>query len=142
MIEKDKREALIQYRITQAKETISEVKLLFEHTKYRAAVNRIYYGVFYTLLALGNKYHFTTSKHGQLIGWFNKNFIKEGIFDRKYGKILRQAFKNRTQGDYDAFINFSKNDVLKQFEDMKDFISTVENHILKEEKDISNIGFK
>lgn len=131
MIEEDKREALIKYRLEQANETISEAELLLDHGKYRAAVNRIYYGMFYALLALGNKYQFATSKHGQLIGWFNKVFIKGKILDRKYGKYLREAFEVRNQGDYDAFIEFSKENVVQRLERMKEFISAIERHILE-----------
>jgi uncharacterized protein (UPF0332 family) len=67
---------LIRYRLEQAKRTIDDVTLLIEHQRYTAAVNRIYYGMFYSLLALGLKYDFETSKHLQLLGWFNKEFIK------------------------------------------------------------------
>ena len=55
--------------------------------------------------------------------------IKEKKIDQKYGKILREAFKARRQGDYDAFIDFSGDDVLKRFEDMKDFINTIKKYI-------------
>jgi len=58
------------------------------------------------------KYNFETSKHPQLIGWFNKTFIKEGIIDIKYNKILRDAYKNRISSDYDAFVEFTKGDKL------------------------------
>ncbi len=98
-VENDTRKALIQYRIEQAKETIEEVRLMIDHDKFRAAINRIYYGIFYMLLALGLKYHFETSKHGQLIGWFNKTFIKDGTIARKYGKIAREAFEVRNKSD-------------------------------------------
>ena len=39
------------------------------------AVNRIYYGLYYAVTALAIKHRFETSKHLQLIGWFNKEFI-------------------------------------------------------------------
>jgi len=129
MIDEINRKSLIQYRLEQAKETISEARLLIDNVKYRAAVNRIYYGMFYSLLALGSKFHFTTSKHGQLIGWFNKNFIKDKKIDRKFGKIINDAFKARRQGDYDAYTEFSKDDVLERFENMKEFIGVVEQAI-------------
>jgi len=135
MIDDNKRKALIEYRIEQANATISEAEILIDHAKYRAAVNRIYYGIFYSLLALGNKFHFTTSKHSQLIGWFNKNFVKDKKIDQKYGEILRNAFKAGSKGDYDAFIDFSKNDVLKRLEDMKSFIFAIEQYILQSDKD-------
>lgn len=80
------RNQLIIYRFDQAEETIRDVKLLIENDRLRSAVNRIYYGLFYSLLALGLANQFETSKHAQLIGWFNKNFIHEGIIDEKYAE--------------------------------------------------------
>jgi uncharacterized protein (UPF0332 family) len=77
-IESSDRVSLIKYRLKQADETILDVQLLIENNRLRSAVNRIYYGMFYSLLALGLAYQFETSKHPQLIGWFNKNFIIEG----------------------------------------------------------------
>lgn len=49
----DERAELIKYRLDEAKDTIQDVQLLLENDRYRAAVNRIYYGMFYSLLALG-----------------------------------------------------------------------------------------
>lgn len=134
-MEHERRTALIAYRLEQAKETITEAKLLIDHGKYRAAVNRIYYGMFYALSAIGTQYQFSTSKHGQLIGWFNKEFIKTEILERKYGKMLREAFELRNQGDYDAFITFSDADIRHRFEDMKTFISAIEDHILSQRRE-------
>ena len=131
-IDLETRQTLIQYRIEQAKETIEEAKLLLEHDKFRAAVNRIYYGMFYMLLALGLKYHFETSKHTQLIGWFNGTFIKVGTIPREYGKIIQKAFEIRNQSDYETTLILTKDDVLKKYEDMQDFINTLENFILSE----------
>ena len=131
-IDLETRQTLIQYRIEQAKETIEEAKLLLEHDKFRAAVNRIYYGMFYMLLALGLKYHFETSKHTQLIGWFNGTFIKVGTIPREYGKIIQKAFEIRNQSDYETTLILTKEDVLKKYEDMQDFINTLENFILSE----------
>jgi len=139
MIGDNNRQILIKYRLEQAESSVSEAELLIDHNKYRGAVNRIYYGMFYCLLALGNKFRFETSKHSQLIGWFNKNFIKEKKIDQKYGKILREAFKARRQGDYDAFIDFSSDDVLKRFEDMKDFIYTIKKYIDEYDKGIHQL---
>lgn len=51
--------------------------------------------MFYCLNSLALKYNFQSSKHLQLIGWFNKTFIKTGLIENKFGKILRDAFKNR-----------------------------------------------
>jgi uncharacterized protein (UPF0332 family) len=124
----DKRE-LIRYRLEQANDTIEDVRILIENNRFRAAVNRIYYGMFYSLLALGIKYNFETSKHAQLIGWFNKNFINEGLIDPRYGKIINKAFNRRTKGDYDIYIDFDKDTVTEMQTEMQDFIVKIKQYI-------------
>ncbi len=130
-IEEKDRESLIQYRIEQANETILDVELLLENKRLRSAINRIYYGMFYILLALGTKHQFETSKHAQLLGWFNKNFIHKGLIDSRYGKIINKAFNRRTKGDYDTFVDFEESIVIEMFNEMKDFIAEISKFINK-----------
>lgn len=123
------RAALIKYRLDEANDTILDVQLLLENDRLRAAVNRIYYGMFYSLLALGLANEFETSKHQQLLGWFNRNFIHEGLIDAKFGKIINKAANRRTKGDYESFIEFEKDIILEMFEGMKDFINEIEHFL-------------
>jgi uncharacterized protein (UPF0332 family) len=124
-IESSDRDSLIKYRLKQADETILDVQLLIENTRLRSAVNRIYYGMFYSLLALGLANQFETSKHAKLIGWFNKSFINEGLIDSKFGKIINKSFNRRTKGDYDSYIEFEKEIVVEMFSEMKEFVSAI-----------------
>ncbi len=132
-LEKNDKSAILKHRIEQANDTIREAEFLIVNDKLKTAVNRIYYGMFYILMALALIYDFKTSKHQQLLGWFNKTFIKEKKIPMKYGKIVRDAFDNRSEGDYGLFITFEKDDVQKMFADMKDFIATIEAYIEKNE---------
>jgi len=125
MITEKDRESLIEYRLNQALETIELAKFLVDSDKLIIAVNRIYYGMCYALTALALKNKFETSKHGQLIGWFNKEFISSKIVDTKFGKILRNAYQNRTKGDYDAYVSFSKDEVEYMLSEMVDFIEEI-----------------
>ena len=120
---------LIKYRLEQANEMIQDVQLLIENNRLRSAVNRIYFGMFYALLALGLAHQFETSKHAQLLGLFNKNFINEGLIDSKYGKIINKAFIRRTKGDYDTYVEFEKEIVTEMFGEMQDFISEIKIHL-------------
>jgi uncharacterized protein (UPF0332 family) len=129
MISKGDREILIKYRLDQAKQAIDEVGKLIEMDLLNVAVNRIYYGIFYCLTALALKYEFASSKHAQLIGWFNQTFIKTGQIEVKYGKIIRDAYKNRSDGDYAPFISFSKEDVQEMQADMIDFIERMNSFL-------------
>lgn len=129
MINEQDRTALVNYRIEQAASTIELSKFLIESDNLAVAVNRIYYGIFYSVTALAIKYRFETSKHTQLIGWFNKEFIATERIDKKYGKILRNAYQNRTKGDYDAFVSFQKEVVLDMLEEMIDFINIIKTFL-------------
>lgn len=125
MIAENDRDSLIEYRINQALDTIELAKFLLSSDKLVIAVNRIYYGMYYALTALALKHTFETSKHNQLIGWFNKEFISTQKVDAKYGKILRNAYQNRTKGDYDAFVFFSAGEVESMLAEMVDFIGKI-----------------
>lgn len=120
---------LIKYRIDQSLSTIREVDILIERNLLTLAINRIYYGMFYILLALALKEGYKTSKHKQLIGWFNKEFIKGGKLDKELGKIIHKAYESRTDGDYGIFIQFEKDEVEKKFVEMKKFISELQKFV-------------
>ncbi len=121
----DEKNALIEHRVSKAMAAIDEVDFLINNNKLLLAVNRIYYGMFYILSALSLKYDFSTSKHQQLIGWFNKEFVATGKVEPKYGKIIHNAFSNRSTGDYDDFAEFEEDEVKISFSELKDFIKTI-----------------
>lgn len=131
-IEEDKRSTLIAYRLEQAKEMIKDSELLIANNSYRSATNRIYYGMFYALMALALKYRFETSKHIQLLGWFSKNFISQGLIEVKYWKMLKNAYNNRTNADYANFTELSREDAVETFSDLKAFITAIETFLQKE----------
>ena len=132
-LSKEDRDELIKYRLDQAKECIDEVTFQIDNRKYKTAINRIYYGMFYSLLALGLKYEFETSKHFQLIGWFNKTFISTGRLDIELGKIVNKSYTLRQESDYEPFITYEEPEVQELFEKMKLFINAIEK-ILHEDK--------
>ena len=123
------RQTLIDFRLEQANEAIKDVELLLTHKRFRTSTNRIYYGMFYSVMALALKYQFTTSKHAQLIGWFNKEFIHSEKIDKNFGKIISKAFTKRTKGDYDTFFDIDEDECIEMFEEMKAFISEIEKYI-------------
>jgi len=49
-------------------------------------MNRIYYSMFYSVQALLVLDEKAFSKHGQVKGYFNKEYIKSGIFPKEFGR--------------------------------------------------------
>jgi len=125
MIADEEKQSLIIYRLKQADEAADSAELLIANNKMAAAINRIYYAVFYCVMALALKSGFKTSKHLQLIDWFNKTFIRAGLIDQDFGRILKDCYEYRKKADYDSFVEFEKIDVEVLFDEMKKFISAI-----------------
>ena len=113
------RRVLILRHLDKTKEIVRTVEFLIANKELTLAVNRIYYGIFYTLTALALSHQFQTSNHNQLIGWFNKEFVKTGRVDVNLSKFIRKAFENRMEGDYNVIAKFEIIEVEQMFTEMK-----------------------
>jgi len=125
----NERKTLIEYRIKQAFESAEVAEFLFKNEKLAASINRIYYSVFYSLLALAIQFGFKTSKHPQLHGWFNKNFIATGKIEREFGRILRDTYEYRLSADYDVYVKYPEEDMELLLSEMKAFINRIEKFL-------------
>jgi len=66
----------------------------------RAAVSRAYYAMFYATTALLGSRGLWRSKHQGLIAAFGEHFVKPGLIEPRYGRILHDAFEARLDSDY------------------------------------------
>jgi uncharacterized protein (UPF0332 family) len=103
-----------------------------ENKRYSMALNRIYYSIFYSVLALGYKDNFITSKHKQLMGWFNKKYIhEEKIFPEDLMDIYKNAYRNRQESDYEILNlkEITESEINTLLKESKYFIDTVFGYI-------------
>jgi hypothetical protein len=71
-----KRKELARYRIKQADESLDEARFLLSGGRSpRSIMNRLYYAMFYSVLALLIYEPYSSSKHSGVVGYFNKSFI-------------------------------------------------------------------
>ena len=71
------REVLIKNAILKSEEALQDAEIAISNDRLTNAQNRIYYALFYITCGLGYLNNFVTSKHKELMGWFNKKFIYE-----------------------------------------------------------------
>jgi uncharacterized protein (UPF0332 family) len=96
-----KRRELALYRIGQAEESLEEAELLYRSGKSpRSVINRVYYAMFYSILALLIFEPYSSSKHSGVLSYFNLHFIKGGIISEDLGRAVNKAFDLRIRGDY------------------------------------------
>jgi uncharacterized protein len=88
-------------RLQQAEESLDEAQFLFDGGKsLRSVINRLYYAMFYAILALLIFEPFGSSKHSAVLSYFNLNFIKNGRIPKELGRAVNKAFELRQRGDY------------------------------------------
>ena len=64
--------------------------------------------------------------------WFNKEYVHtKKIFPKELLKIYKDAFDNRMDADYSIFVNFTKDEVVENYDNVKSFVEIIEQHILK-----------
>lgn len=126
---KDQLAALLKYRIQQANETFHEAEILFNQSAYRGTINRAYYAMFYSVLALLATKKLGTSKHSGVIGLFDREFVKTGFLPRDLSRALRLAFDLRQTHDYGELIEIDKEVAQETLNDAKAFISAVESYL-------------
>ncbi|MFH1896907.1 MAG: HEPN domain-containing protein [Candidatus Desantisbacteria bacterium] len=126
------KEVLFTYRLNQAKETLSDAKKMLENNlSPRSIINRAYYSMFYTVLALFLKadINLKTSKHIGVISIFDKEFVHTGKIDKHYSKILHRMFEVRQESDYKELVELS-------FEDAAEFVKLAEEFLVSIKKNL------
>lgn len=117
------------YRMEKACEDLDTSEILFSNKKYSQSINRSYYAMFHAVRALLAFDQFDTKKHSGIISYFNKNYVKTGIIEVEYSKMLTIAFKIRNDSDYKDFYIITHQDALLQLESAKKFIPRISDFI-------------
>lgn len=125
------RDELVRYRITKARETLEEVRLHIENELWSTAINRLYYACYYAVIALLLDKGIQPKTHNGVRQMFGLHFIKPGIVDNSLGKFFTDIFDLRQTGDYDDYIEFTR-------EDLIDLLKPANDLILKAEDLLSN----
>ena len=107
---------LSRYRYETAAEELDAAIILKEHGKYKASINRSYYAIFHGLRAVTALDGFDSGKHSGIIAYFNRNYVKEGIFEKEASKLVDTAFRLREKADYQDFFVVSREQAEKQIQ--------------------------
>lgn len=130
MTTEEKKKHLIEYRLKQAKDALDDANFLFENNRsLGGVVNRTYYAMFYAVLALLVLEPFKSSKHSGVIGYFNRCFVKDGIFSPEMGKCLNLAFEARQEGDYKEFSELTNENVKELLVNAKTFVNEIRAYL-------------
>ena len=105
------RNALVNYRVQKAKNTMIEARDNASMNHWSLAANRLYYSLFYMATALLVSKGITTKTHAGTIMMLGREFVQKGLLDKEDGAIISRLQNMRQSGDYDDLFDWSKEDV-------------------------------
>ena len=120
---------LSKYRMETAEEELNSAELLKENKRYKASVNRSYYAVFHAMRAVTAMDGFDSSKHSGIIAYFNKNYVKPGVFDKDISKRIDTVYRLREKADYQDFYVVSLDQAEEQMEKAKIVVSAIKAYL-------------
>ena len=120
---------LSKYRFASAVDDLESARMLLKDGKYKASVNRSYYAIFHALRSVTALDQFDSSKHSGVIAYFNRVYVKNGIFDKILSKLVDTAFRLREKADYQDFIIISKTQSEEQLEKAEEVIGMIKPYL-------------
>ena len=123
--------ALISYRLERAAESLMAAKMMLDNGMPIFSMNRVYYCLFYSIQALLALEGVSFSKHGQLKGYFSREYIKTGKLPKDMGRLFNKAFEYRQKFDYVDFAIPAQEMVSEYIEKARAFHKTVQEFITR-----------
>jgi uncharacterized protein (UPF0332 family) len=96
--------------ITRSDQAMRAARALLELGLYADTVSRAYYGAFHLLRALLLSKGLEAKTHAGAIHLFNVEFVRPGVVQSSYNRLIGGMQRSRELADYDAAIVFSQQD--------------------------------
>jgi uncharacterized protein (UPF0332 family) len=126
---------LIRYRLEQAEAALDDAKFLLEGVRSpQGIVNRAYYAMFYSVLALLQNIGKVPSKHSGVISLFDTEFVLKGIFPKELSKAFHKAFELRQVSDYKTFKPISTEKAKETLNNAVHFVESVKKYLSEQVK--------
>ena len=118
--------SLSQYRLNKAKTLLTQAELMLTNLQYDGSINRSYYAIFNAVRAVLALVRVDSRSHQGVISYFDRYFVKTGIFEKQFSKIVHSAFATRQDTDYEDFYVPSESDAQEQYDNATRFIGEIE----------------
>ena len=126
-------EELAGYRFDCCLEALEDAKILYDAGRYKNAMNRAYYAIFYGIRAVNALDGFDSSKHSGVIAHFNQYYVKTGVFPKEASKQIKLAVEKRESADYLDFFIASKEAAQEQIERANQFAAWIKAYLMEKQ---------
>lgn len=117
-------------RLTMAHDTLDDMhRLVASGANGRSIVNRAYYAMFYAILALANHRQMPVRKHQATIAFFDREFVRTGIFSKEMSVALHESFDLRMEADYADFCQPAPEEISASVNQAKVFVDRINTYL-------------
>lgn len=120
-----KSSALSKYRVSRSRERLKAAEILLKAGSFSDSLSRSYYAMLFAARALLATKSLDSRKHTGVISLFNQRFVKEGIVDKRLGRMIAEAKGIREESDYGDYVTFTREEAQDQIDNAKLFIQEV-----------------
>ncbi len=120
------KDELARYRIARSKEALEEAKILSQSNHWNTVANRLYYSCFYIASAYLVINNVEASTHNGIKIGFNKELIRHGKLDKRYGELYNKLFNLRQDPDYRDYKDVSEEKIKPIIKDVEELINNLE----------------
>ncbi len=117
------------YRLEKAKEDLKASEIMYRENLLKAANNRAYYSILHAIKAVLALERVDFKRHKDVIGYFNKTYVKTEIFPKMLGRKIGLASTTREDSDYDYDFVANEEDTKNQINTAKELIDLVEKYL-------------
>jgi uncharacterized protein (UPF0332 family) len=115
--------------LNRARQDLRAAQSNLDQGFYEVTVSRAYYAMFNSSRALLTEKGIAPRKHSGVHSAFSEHFVKTGLIETEYAKMLGQAFDSRLDSDYDVMFIVEQALAETVLRDAQRFVNRVETDL-------------
>jgi len=112
-----------------AAEVLADSEMTLAQGSFRTATSRAYYAMFYCASALLHTKGLRSSRHGNVVAAFGREFAKTGLLDAKFHRFLSKAFDARQASDYEVLQGIPKETAALAVQRAREFLEATRAYL-------------
>lgn len=118
--------------VRRAQQALLAARSLIGLSLFNDAVSRAYYAAFHMLRAALLSRGLEPKTHAGAVHLFSSELVRAGVFPTAHNRLLAGLQRSRELADYDAAVEFGKEDAEAELADADAFTSAVLAHLRQE----------
>lgn len=123
---------VLKAMLNKADEKLAVAKKDFELGFYGDTASRAYYAAFHAVSAVLAEKGLSFSSHAQLLGAFNREFVKTGVFPSDTFRKIQRLLEDRQVADYDWSLKVDKETAAKDLADAQWLVTACQEYLEKQ----------